>query len=154
MRIVRVLQLGVVGAVVGAVAVASLSDSILRPLRSIGAKLLAVARTVESSAGVDLGSRSSLPVGADTVAHVLAWAVVGLVAAGLAQTAIRRINLFLILFGLSALLEVGQRHLSWSRSAELTDLAANGLGLAIGFGTALLIGSMLTAGTPRPRPRH
>ena len=117
------------------VAVLSLSDGILGPVRAGASSAFEVGRAVEMGTGVDLASRSSVPIDADTLGHLVLWAAVGLVAAGLATRSMARIRLAVGLFALSGLVEVGQQYLSSSRSAELTDLAANGVGLVVGFAT-------------------
>lgn len=127
------MQLAVATGLMGVVCLLTLSDSIIGPLGDTISAGFQLVRGVESGVGFDVLSRPSLPVASDTLGHFLAWTAVGFTAGGLAVTAASKFNLFIGLFAFSALLEVGQRHLSWSRSAEFTDLMANGTGLALGF---------------------
>lgn len=129
----RYLRVGLVVAVVAVVGVFSLSDSILGPLGHAMSGAADVIRTVADTTGIALGRRADLPVATDTLGHLAAWSVVGFAAAGVMTQPLHRINVLLGLLVVSALFEVGQRHLSWSRSAELSDLVANGVGLVVGF---------------------
>ena len=150
-------RLAVVGAL-GAVTVLTLSDSILGPLRRTAARGLAGVRGVESVTGVDMVSRSDLPAAPDIIGHVVLWSVVGLLTWGVARTWAVRLGLLVGLFALSALLEVGQQYLSWSRAAELSDLAANGVGLVGGFAVAAVLQALrwprLPAGAHRGGGDH
>ena len=148
MHWLRCIHLAIAGAVIGVVGVFSLSDSILGPLRTAASAAADLARWLEAVLGVDLGSRSSLPVTMDTLGHFLVWAVVATVAAGLTGSAARRINLFLTLFTLSALFEIGQHYLAQSRSAEVTDLLGNGAGLVLGFVAYSTIEAVLATRAP------
>ncbi len=146
----------VASAVLFAVCVMTLSDSILVPLRLARNSALQVLGTLEAGSGFDLVSRSDLPVGLDTLGHFVAWTAIGFLAAGVARGAVARVGLFVSLFTLSALLELGQRHLSWSRTAELSDLMANGIGLGLGMTVAIILiavfGAMASAVGGRRRP--
>ncbi|MEM9653288.1 MAG: VanZ family protein [Actinomycetota bacterium] len=79
------------------------------------------------------GARAGVPYGADTVGHFLMWGAVGFVATGLLATVRDRLSMMSALFLLSSLFEAGQEYLSWSRTASLDDLVANGVGLLVGF---------------------
>ena len=93
--------------------------------------------------GLGIGLVSALPFAADTISHFLAWTAVGLLAAGLAQGFVERINLAVTLFALSAMIEIGQQYLSSSRMAEVSDLLANGVGLTVGFIGAGFVGAAI-----------
>lgn len=133
MRISRWFHLSITGCVLAIIGIASLSDSV----RGSGARGLV--EFVHTGATIIPGYRfgidvlAGLPFDGDTIGHFVAWTMVGIVAAGLVDGVVERLNVLLSLFALSALIEVGQRHLSSSRSAEVTDLMANGVGLAVGF---------------------
>ncbi len=133
------MQVTAASAVLLAVCVMTLSDSILVPLRLARNAALRVLAGLEAGSGLDLISRSDLPVGLDTIGHFLAWTTIGFLAAGLARSAVARIGLFAGLLTLSGLLEIGQRYLSWSRTAELSDLVANGVGLGLGMTFAIIL---------------
>jgi hypothetical protein len=133
MACVRILRRLVVAVTLVTVGALSLSDGILGPVRAGASTAVEVGRAVELGTGVDLASRSTVPVDADTLGHFVLWAGVGVVTAGFARRPAARIQLALGLFALSGAVEVGQRYLSSSRSAELSDLMANGVGLAVGF---------------------
>jgi hypothetical protein len=133
MSSIRILRRLTMAVTLLTVAVLSLSDGILGPMRAGASTAVDVGRAVETETGVELGSRFSPPVEADTIGHLVLWTGVGLVAAGLATRPGARLRLALGLFALSAAVEVGQRYLSSTRSAEITDLAANGVGLTVGF---------------------
>lgn len=148
-RLIRWIRAWAVAAALAVVCVLTLSDSVMGPLRRVGRLGLRVIRRAESDSGFDLVSRPDLPVQSDTIGHFLAWAAIGLVAAGLARGARARVQLFLGLLVFSAFLEVAQEYLSWSRTPELTDLAANGAGLIVGFAIhavlAGILGPVITA---------
>ncbi len=140
-------------ALIGIVCVLTLSDSIVRPMTEVVGGAFRVMSGLDSGSGLDVLSRPNLPFASDTIGHFLAWTAVGFTAGGLTVTTISRFNLYLGLFAFSALLEVGQRHLSWSRSAEFTDLMANGVGLALGFVAYGLLEGAVTAVLPSLGPR-
>lgn len=83
--------------------------------------------------GLTSAVQDQIPLGLDTIGHGAVWGVVGFMAAGTVRSARHRITLLSALFFLSALFEAGQQYLSWSRSASLSDLVANGVGLMIGM---------------------
>ncbi|MGI9597987.1 MAG: hypothetical protein ACR2QK_17620 [Acidimicrobiales bacterium] len=148
MRWFRWMQVWAAFGLLAVVCVLTLSDSIIGPLTGAIGDGLDVVRGLKPGTGLNVVSRPDLPLASDTIGHFMAWTAVGLTAGGLVVTTINRVNLFLGLFAFSALLEVGQRHLSWSRSAEFTDLVANGVGLALGFGMYALAETMLNAAIP------
>ncbi len=115
------------------VGLASLSDSVTQSPGTVLTLAARVAAKLTPGMGAAGVGGADLPIGADTVGHFIAWAGVGIIACGLVSGIAERMNLFLGLFALSALIEVGQRYLSWSRAAEFSDLVANGVGLAVGF---------------------
>ncbi len=127
-----------VAAALAVVGVVSLSDTLLPINRAMNLTRRTLGRAT-ANVGTDIATDMAIPIGTDTIGHFIIWAMIGLLAAGLCH-GIRRLNLFLGLFALSALIEVGQRHLSWSRSAELSDLVANGVGLGLGFIVVMIIG--------------
>lgn len=133
MRWFRWIHLCVVLAVVCVVGVFSLSDSIVGPADHAPSILRFLARQLAAGNGMGGGFRQSLPFGGDTIMHFVGWSGVGFLAAGLLSRFADRMNLLLGLVTLSGLFEVGQRYLTSSRSAELTDLMANGTGLLVGF---------------------
>ena len=73
------------------------------------------------------------PVDWDTLGHFAMWGVIGLLAGLHRSKPLHRIWLWSALFALSAAIEVGQQLLSHSRAAEVSDLMANGVGLAVGI---------------------
>lgn len=115
--------LAVVGVSLSDRAPALVADGVMMGLRILGLR----------SGQLTAATLDMLPFATDTISHAVVWGVVGLGAAGTVRTIAGRLNLAWALFTLSALVEVGQQYLSFSRSAELSDLAANGVGLAVGM---------------------
>lgn len=143
MRWFRWFHLGVVVVLVGAVAVLSLSESPSGPLMAVVDRVgdvvgELVSRFVQAADNRRSGNRQ-LPVGMDKIMHGLGWGTVGFLATGLVSKLADRFNLILGLFTLSALFELGQLHLTDTRSGEVGDLVANGAGLAVGMGLFLLL---------------
>lgn len=81
----------------------------------------------------DGASSAGSPVDWDTLGHFAMWGFIGLLAGLHRSRPLHRFWLWSALFALSAAVEVGQQLLSHSRSAEITDLWANGVGLAVGM---------------------
>ena len=149
MRIFWWIHLTVVAGVLSAVGVASLSDSVTSSPGTVMSIAARIATRLTPGMGLGIGGGADLPIGADTVGHFIAWTGVGIVASGLVSGFAERMNLFLGLFALSALIEVGQRYLSWSRVAEFSDLVANGVGLAVGFASFWVLSGTIRRLFPR-----
>lgn len=124
-----------------AIGAVSLSDSLFkRPIGIVLGTLLDLGlRFIPGAGAFTAGGYLDIPLGRDTLGHFVAWGMIGFVAAGVFRRARWRLLLLGALFALSALIEVGQQYLSWSRSAELSDLAANGFGLVAGFVAFIVI---------------
>lgn len=138
------MKVAATGGVLLVIGVASLSDTIFKgPIGELLSFVFYLGlRIVPGTEAFTAGGRFDLPIGKDTIGHFVAWAMVGMVAAGVFKRWQWRVVTFVSLFVLSALIEVGQQYLSWSRSAEFSDLAANGFGLVAGFG-AFIIGELV-----------
>ena len=151
---------------VATVTALSLSDRTFPVVRRIVSLTLAVVtpalRRVSDLLHLDpiVGGRPSTgpPLAWDTIGHFAAWMIIGLLAGLLPGRALERVRTAIGLFALSAAVEVGQAHLSFSRSAEMTDLLANGAGLAVGItigavllGVASLAVDLVRGGTHRHR---
>ena len=86
-----------------------------------------------------LGVLSDLPIGWDTVTHVMLWMGVGTMAAGLIRRFLHIPAMWLALVALSGAVEVAQRQWTDGRQFEVIDLIANAVGAAIGLGFGLAI---------------
>jgi len=139
MRWFRWIHFGALVAVVCLVGVLSLSDSLVGPIADLMSIIGRLSRQLLSGDSFGAGRRPSLPLATDTLMHFGGWAGVGFVAGGLLAAAADRVNLALGLVTISAFFEAGQRYLTSSRSAELSDLVANGAGLTLGFVTFALV---------------
>lgn len=98
-----------------------------------------VGSRVEHRLGVDLVSRSDIPFAFDKVGHFALYFVAGVLAwLGLGKRyGAGAITLYLI--GFSAVIEVAQPLLSYSRQAELSDLVANSVGVGFGVAAAVIL---------------
>lgn len=134
MRWFRWMHLGVVLALVGAVAMLSLAESPTGPPMAVVDAVSDLVSRLGQVAGNRQAGNRQLPIGMDKVLHFLGWGAVGFLATGLVPKLADRFSIILGLFTLSALFEVGQLHLTQSRSGELGDVVANGAGLAVGMG--------------------
>lgn len=119
-------------AALGVLIAVSLSDRAGDGSGSVSGGLGRVDHLLLEGRGISVLSQL-IPVGLDTIGHFIAWGLVGLIAADTAQTIEVKANRYVALVALSAVVEVGQHYLSFSRSAQLTDLIANAAGLAVGF---------------------
>ena len=79
------------------------------------------------------GARAGIPYGIDTIGHFVMWGGVGFLATGLFAAVKDRLTMLSALFLLSSLFEVGLQYLSFSRTAAMDDLIANGVGLLVGY---------------------
>jgi small-conductance mechanosensitive channel len=123
--------MAVLGAV-GAVSILSLSDR--APSMLVATARALIGGLIPAGATSLLaGLVRAIPVAPDVVGHAVVWAVISLLACGLVRSSIARLNLAIGLVALSAVIEVGQQVATWSRSASLSDLVGNAVGVTAGF---------------------
>jgi VanZ family protein len=110
----------------------------LKPLRHARGWLALWALAVLAAIAVELLPAMFLPrvpVGGDKLEHVLGYALLAFAAGQVfARRAWVRVGLGLVLLGV--LLEVAQGTLTATRSADLGDALANGIGVLLGLGCA------------------
>ena len=104
-------------------------------------------RAIESRFGVDWVDLSDVPFGYDTVGHFGLWAAAGWLGYAAIGRRLGGFYLALCLFTMSAGIEIGQALLSSTRSPSASDLAANGVGIALG----VLVGAIAARMAGRPR---
>ena len=98
----------------------------------------------ERVVGIDLIDRGDVPLAFDTVGHLALWAGAGVL--GFSAFGRRTSVSFIVvsLITLSAGVEIGQGLLTSTRRPELMDLAANGVGVVIGVGAAVVVWRVIT----------
>lgn len=126
------VRFGFFAIVLASVGFLSLSDSVgasyTKPI--IAAK--SIVSALVPGSGLSPVGPADLPVGTDTAGHFILWGCVGFMASTLISGLGSRVNALFGLWALSGLIEAAQRYLSFSRSAEISDLVANGTGLLLG----------------------
>ncbi len=126
------LRFGCFTTVLAVVGVLSLSDSVGASYTQPIAFAMKLVSALVPGSGLNPVGAVDLPGGIDTLGHFVVWGSVGFMASVLIPAAASRINALSALWALSALIEVGQKYLSHSRAAQLSDLMANGTGLVVG----------------------
>ena len=102
-------------------------------------RVRAVGQRVEYRLGIDWVDRGDIPLAWDTAGHIVLWSVAAMLGFLALHGRVGVVVLALALLTLSAAVEVGQAFLSSSRSPELTDLMANGAGIALGIVMASIV---------------
>lgn len=98
-----------------------------------------VGSMVEQRVGLDLVDRGDIPFDFDTLGHLGLWGIAGALAYLAFGHRTSPWFLMVSLFTLSAGVEVGQRFLSTTRTPDVIDLLANGVGIACGVVLAMLV---------------
>jgi len=86
--------------------------------------------------GLDVVDRGDIPLAFDTLGHLMLWGIAGMLAYAAFGRRTSRSFLIISLITLSAGFEIGQRFLSSTRTPQLTDLAANTVGVIMGVSLA------------------
>ncbi|MGI8808459.1 MAG: hypothetical protein ACR2KK_11565 [Acidimicrobiales bacterium] len=140
----------------GANAVILLSDRAPGLFRRLSARIDAGVSQVAGATGVDVPGRRVRVPRSDFDVHVLIWGVAALLI-GLAMWSWASLALAsATLFASSVALELAQRRYSRSRTAQLDDILANGLGVVLGacvvaaFALTWKVGSAALAGRRQP----
>jgi len=89
--------------------------------------------------GLDVVDRGDIPLAFDTLGHLALWSIAGMLAYSAFGRRTTRSFLIVSLVTLSAGVEVGQGFLSSTRQPQLSDLAANGVGVAVGVSIASMV---------------
>ena len=136
----------------GANAVILLSDRAPGLLGRVARRIDVGVDRAANAAGIDVPGRNVQVPRSDFDVHVAIWAVAGLLV-GLAMWS--WLSLLLgngLVFAGSVVLELAQAGYSRSRTVELTDIAGNAVGVALGTLAVATFAALW--GMTRPRPRR
>lgn len=101
-----------------------------------------IGQRIEMRSGYDFIDRSDVPFAYDTIGHMTLWFIAGLLCWWLFGRRSTPTFIAISLFAVSAGVEVAQGFLASTRTPDVVDLAANGVGIALGVFVGVTITMM------------